>query len=427
MTKNTILLLFSLLTASLLGLSQNTIIYEENFTIPGEGVVGPQPASFQMPSGPWTLTGDFTGLTAGSDYVMSMTENGAGFLEAQDTDAVICFESDPIDISGYDSAKVFAQIRESSDLESSDFIDFVLWVDGNETLYENYQGLGSGTHSLEGDKPDDEDFEAVDFEEFVAGNSLIIRICMKNNAGTEQMRINQVLVEGFASPDTTPQPPQVQASFSLIDAVQDQAIDSFDPIQNGSNIDLVALGTFLINFRYNASTQADRVKLGVSRGGQSLERIDDELPFSLFGDRNGNYFFPSLDFFKLLSMTSPGPLDLYALEFKDGESLPFKKTAIRFELSLGSYRLKEAYVEENTGFDLFPNPTNGDCLLQLLPSVNEEGLELMIYNSQGKLVHFEELSGRTRIKLDLNEKPKGLYFVKLKDKTDQYLKRLIIH
>ncbi|MEM6805381.1 MAG: T9SS type A sorting domain-containing protein [Bacteroidota bacterium] len=427
MTKNTILLVSYLLGISFMGFSQNKLIYEENFDIPGEGIIGPQPISFQMPTGPWTLTGDFSGLTASSDYVMTMTENGEGFLEAQDTDAVICFESDPIDISSFDSAKVFTRISEISDLESSDFIDVKLWVDGSETFYLNYQNLGSDTHSLVGDKPDDEDFGTVDFEEFAQGNSLIIRICMKNNAGTEQMRIHQVLVEGFSSPDTTPQAPQNQLSFSLIDAVQNQAISSFDPIQNGSSIDLLALGTFLINFRYNASPQADKVKLGISRGGQSIEQIDDSFPYSLFGDRNGNYFFPSIDFLRLLRMTGPGPLDLYALEYKEGESFPFQKAAIRFNLSFASRQLKEAFVEESKGFDLFPNPSKGNCLVQLLPSLSGEDFELFIYNSQGKLIQFEQLEGRQKIKLDLGEIPQGLYFVKLQGKTDQYLKRLIIH
>ena len=165
------------------------IIYEENFAVAGEGVIGPQPPTFSIPTGAWALTGDFSGLTASSDYVMTMTDAGESFLEAQDTDGIICFESDPIDISAYDSVEISALLSEVGDLESSDFFDVFLWLDGTENLLVNYADLGSAIHTLVGDKPDDEEFGEVEIKESLSGNTLILKICFKNNAGSEQLRI----------------------------------------------------------------------------------------------------------------------------------------------------------------------------------------------------------------------------------------------
>lgn len=422
MSKNTIQLLSFLFLLGLFQLSDAQVLYEENFNIPGEGIMGPQPPTIQIPSGAWSLTGDFSGLTASSDYVMTMTDGGESFLEAQDTDAVICFESDPIDISSYDSVKLSASLSELGDLESSDFFDLILWVDGEERLIQNYQNLGSALHTLTGDKPDDEDFGEIEVVEKLQGNSLIIKICFKNNAGTEQLRIHQLKVEAL----DVPAPEAEIGSFSLINAQSNLPIAEYDPIANAAHIDLMAIGTALINFRYNASPKADRVKFGISRQGFKIESIDDEAPYSLFGDLKGNYLYPPRDFLRLLWLTAKGPLNLYALEYEDGQSFPFRKTHILFDLSIGSRPLREGPSELSNAFELFPNPTNGNTILQLLPDMREEELEVFVYNTQGQLLHHESLARRMSVKLDLEKYPKGLYFVKLQGADHQFVKRLFL-
>ncbi|MEL6250881.1 MAG: hypothetical protein AAFR87_02620, partial [Bacteroidota bacterium] len=345
------------------------ILYEENFDLPGEGVIGPQPTTFSIPTGAWSLSGDFSGLTASSDYVLTMTDAGESFLEAQDTDEIICFESDPIDISSYDSVGISALLSEEGDLETSDFFDVFLWVDGTETLLANYQNLGSSTHTLTGDKPNDDDFGEVEIQETLTGNILILKICFKNNAGTEQLRIKQVKVEAFSTPEPVPLPDTSQASFSLINAISDQPFAGFDPISDGASIDLLNLHTPIINFRYNASPDADEVKIGISRGGQTIERIDKDLPFSLFGDYMGNYRYPSWSFFKLLWLSQTGSLHLYAFEYADGNKLPIKETKIHIDLFIGPNQLKEAISIAELQFELYPNPASTQTLLQLDPRV----------------------------------------------------------
>jgi len=422
MTKNTIL--FYLLMFCLSYTAFGQIIYEENFELPGEGVTGPQPPTFSIPTASWSLSGDFSGLTASSDYVLTMTDGGESFLEAQDTDGIICFESDPIDISAYDSVEISALLSEVGDLESSDFFDVILWLDGSENLLTNYQNLGSVTHTLVGDKPNDEDFGEVEIKESLSGNTLILKICFKNNAGTEQLRIKQVKVEAFSTPD--PKPDTSQTSFSLINALTNQPFSGFDPISNGASIDLLKLNTPLINFRYNATPEADKVEIGISRGGQSITRIDEDLPFSLFGDYLGNYQYPSLDFFKMLWFTQAGPLDLYAIEYRDGQKYPIKKTNIRFDLFFGPNQLKDALSDAEIQFELYPNPANTQTLIQLAPKLIDEQIELLVYDPLGKLHYVESLKGRNTLKLDIQKWPKGIYVVKLKSSSTEQLKKLIV-
>lgn len=402
------------------------IIYEENFDILGEGVIGPQPPSFSIPTGAWSLTGDFTGLTASSDYVLTMTEGGESFLEAQDTDGIICFESDPIDISTYDSVEISALLSEVGDLESSDFFDVFFWLDGSESLLSNYQNLGSSTHTLVGDKPDDDDFGEIEIKESLSGNTLILKICVKNNAGTEQLRIKQVKVEAFSSPEPEPGPDTSQTSFSLINALTNQAFPGYDPLADGASIDLLKLSTPLINVRYNASPEADKVAIGISRAGQKLERIDADLPFSLFGDYMGNYHYPSWDFFKLLWFTQAGPLNLYALEYKDGMKFPFKKTNIHIDLFIGPNQLKEAILEEEVQFELYPNPASSQSLIQVDPRAQNEPIEVLVYDQLGKLHYAKSLKGRSTVKLDLHTWPKAIYTVKLKSNSAEQTKMLIV-
>ena len=400
------------------------IIYEENFDVPGEGVTGPQPPTFSIPTGSWSLSGDFSGLTASSDYVMTMTDAGESFLEAQDTDGIICFESDPIDISAYDSVEISALLAEVGDLESSDFFDVFLWLDGTENLLTDYADLGSAIHTLVGDKPNDEDFGEVEIKESLSGNTLILKICFKNNAGTEQLRIKQLKVEAFASPD--PKPDTSQTSFSLINALTNQAFVGFDPISDGASIDLLKLNTPLINFRYNASPDVDKVEIGINRGGQSITRIDEDFPYSLFGDYQGNYHYPSLDFFKLLWFTQAGPLDLYALEYRNGQKFPIKKTNIRFDLFFGPNQLKEAISDAEIQFELYPNPASTQTLIQLDHRLLDEDIEMLVYDPLGKLHYVESLKGRNTLKLDLHKWPKGIYVLKLKSSSMEQLKRLIV-
>ena len=196
---------FLLLAAFILygSLLSAQVLYNEGFDTAGEGVTGPQPATVTTPSGPWSVMGDFTGMIAGNDYFMTTTVSSEGLLEGQDTGGRVCFVSDPIDISAYASVDVSAVITEVGDHESSDYVDFILVVDGVEQAVTNYSGLGSATHALVGDKPNDSDFGKVTVMGSASGSSLVVKICVSNNAGSEKLRIDDVMVEvGTVAPPT---------------------------------------------------------------------------------------------------------------------------------------------------------------------------------------------------------------------------------
>ncbi|MEM7656648.1 MAG: lamin tail domain-containing protein [Bacteroidota bacterium] len=137
-------------------------------------------------------------MTASSDYF----ETSGGVLEAQDTERVVCFESASIDISSFTSVDVSVDVVENGDHEAADFVDVILVVDGVENLITNFNGLGSATHTLVGDIPDDGDFGSATVTGAATGSSLVVKICLINNAGSEQITLDNIVVEGSTAPIT---------------------------------------------------------------------------------------------------------------------------------------------------------------------------------------------------------------------------------
>ena len=84
-----------------------------------------------------------------------------GQLVAQDVDTRICFLSQTIDISMFDSASFSVLIEEMGDLEPQDFVDVSYIVDGSSTLLPDWMGLGSSVHTLIGDLPMDADLSLI--------------------------------------------------------------------------------------------------------------------------------------------------------------------------------------------------------------------------------------------------------------------------
>ncbi|MFT6849575.1 MAG: hypothetical protein ACJATA_000373 [Sphingobacteriales bacterium] len=66
-------------------------------------------------------------------------------------------------------------------------------------------------------------------------------------------------------------------------------------------------------------------------------------------------------------------------------------------------------IQSNPNLILYPNPTNGLFSIQLSAD-NNKGV-FKIYNLNGALVKSEEVAGETLIQLDINNHPKGIYFL----------------
>ncbi|MEO0732495.1 MAG: hypothetical protein AAFZ52_06645, partial [Bacteroidota bacterium] len=181
------------------------VIYTEAFGEDFAGVTGACSgaeastcATNNAPSnGQWSLTGDFSGIVASSDYFR--VEEGA--LTARDVDEEVCFLSAPINISGFTSVDFSAQVDEEGDHEPGDYADVTLIVDGVETLITNFMGLGSDEHTLIGDIPDDMDWGMASVTASgLSGSVLQVEICVFNGAGSEFILLDDVTVIGTPAP-----------------------------------------------------------------------------------------------------------------------------------------------------------------------------------------------------------------------------------
>ena len=92
-------------------------------------------------------------------------------------------------------------------------------------------------------------------------------------------------------PNTEPQSPTTTSpsvvSFTLVNASTEKDIKI---VQNGATLSLQSLGTSRFNIRANTSSKVGSVSMSLS-GAQSKNRVDDVVPYALFGDdRNGDYY-----------------------------------------------------------------------------------------------------------------------------------------
>ena len=93
-----------------------------------------------------------------------------------------------------------------------------------------------------------------------------------------------IATEAVAAAQTT----QAVTSFSLINATTDRPVAGFDPIANGTTIDLAALPTLNLNMR--ANTQPGTVgSVRFRLDGNTNYRTDSLPPYALASETGGNY------------------------------------------------------------------------------------------------------------------------------------------
>jgi hypothetical protein len=91
--------------------------------------------------------------------------------------------------------------------------------------------------------------------------------------------------------------------------------------------------------------------------------------------------------------------------------------------------LDAAYVgvneySDNPNINIFPNPTNG-MINVVINGINNA--DLTIYTLQGQMVYAETLNAATRNKqLDLSYLSKGIYMIRISDKKNNIIKKLIL-
>ncbi|MCF8297273.1 MAG: T9SS type A sorting domain-containing protein [Saprospiraceae bacterium] len=85
-------------------------------------------------------------------------------------------------------------------------------------------------------------------------------------------------------------------------------------------------------------------------------------------------------------------------------------------------------VGNNLGVNIFPNPNNGKFVIHLL-SPAKENLQLSIFNTLGKLIYKEDnivFEGEYQNNFDLENMPKGIYFVRLINEEMNIVRKVII-
>ncbi|MTI88088.1 MAG: T9SS type A sorting domain-containing protein [Balneolaceae bacterium] len=162
-------------------------IYSEDFTgQDGQGAVGPG-NTVDVSSVDWTVDVDSVTLSASSDFfrVESGVFTGQD-LDGQSTNssgAGAVWISPAIDISGYTEISISLNVGGSGTFEGADFIKASYSIDANDTT-----DFGSAT--------DDDIKTASSFSvSGLSGSSLKIFVEMDNNAGSEVITFDDVLVE----------------------------------------------------------------------------------------------------------------------------------------------------------------------------------------------------------------------------------------
>ena len=179
------------------GMSASTV-YAETFDTDDEGVAGSCTGTaastcatnIAPANGQWSIGGDVSGLTATSDF--ATTSGGA--LVFQDTDTEVCFMTSTIDISGCTTSDFTVDLSELGTMEATDYVDVNLMVDGVSNPIPNWLGLGDASHTLI------DDFTATTVSQTgIVGSTIVVQICVMNNAGTEQTLIDNIEVGCEAS------------------------------------------------------------------------------------------------------------------------------------------------------------------------------------------------------------------------------------
>ncbi len=175
-------------------------IWTEIFNENSVGVTGPNQTYTPPSNGQWEIYGNFSKLNRWWKYYKVTAHS----LTGRATKKKLCFESQPIDISGKQNVAFSVDIWENGDLEPTDFVDVTYIIDGVSTKITNWEGQGNSNHTLTGKNgANDGDWgSTVVNMDGLSGNSLILQICVKNNAGGEYINIDNIVVTHTPVPPT---------------------------------------------------------------------------------------------------------------------------------------------------------------------------------------------------------------------------------
>jgi predicted extracellular nuclease len=208
--------------------------YSEDFSgQDGQGAVGPGPST-DLTGVDWTIDISSANLSASSDWFQVID----GRLEARDVDGPAVWTSPTIDISGLSNLQLSLSAIEDGDHESTDSFDVAYSVDnGSFVTLTNWNNRGSPSHTLVGDEPDDADWDNETVTQALgSGSSLTLRVTLSNNAGSERLQLDDVVVTGGAdaAPSVNSTTPSDGANDVVVDTDITVTFSELVTVQTGS-------------------------------------------------------------------------------------------------------------------------------------------------------------------------------------------------
>lgn len=176
-------------------LSAQTIIWEENFDSYADGTTVGTANRWTSACPACIPTGDYFEVRSGQ-------------FSGRDVNDFATWETEVINISGFADVEISLDAIENGDHEGSacgcginqDYFDVYYSVDGGAfTVIENWNGDGEPGHTLTGDSQNgsftDNDWGTTTVVEGgINGNTLVIRVEIRNTAGSEELSLDNVLV-----------------------------------------------------------------------------------------------------------------------------------------------------------------------------------------------------------------------------------------
>ncbi len=191
LTSRCILLSYFLLGMSVF-CSGQTLIWSEDFStyVEGTGIEGPGAVNIgDYPAGvtKWSLDVSGCTLSNSSDYIKTDNER----LKSKDLDGPAIWLSESINVSAYTNGVTFSiKFYEYSSMEPDDYIDVHYQLDGGDfVLIPDWNGHGSGTHTLIDDFSKDTVVQAV-----AACTNLVIKVTFNEDSGYEELQMDDVFI-----------------------------------------------------------------------------------------------------------------------------------------------------------------------------------------------------------------------------------------
>ena len=174
------------------------------------------------------------------------------------------------------------------------------------------------------------------------------------------------------------------------------ASPAFGDIDNDGDLDLV-LGTYYGDIKYYENT-------GTNQNAEFTLRVNDENPFqNTLVDRASSPTFIDID--------NDGDLDLFIGNY-NGEIKYFENT------SLNTYN--KIITSKTNKISVYPNPSHGIFTID-----TKEKYDITITNIAGKIIA-NYISTESKSKIDLSNKSKGIYFIKLKNTTNTETLKVLV-